>query len=201
VTALGGPYGTAAILKKRAGIPDSDTSRNDAVTSALATAAAAIHQYTGRQFGKTDTASERTFTLDARGADVHDFWTTDGLIIDGTAWDSSTSAYRLEPRDGIKNQVAGWPYERLARIYSTHPIYTALRFYEVEIAVTAKWGWAAEPADVTTASYMLAQDDLKSGDAPFGVAGFGDYVVRVRANPRVQQLLDPYVLDRLKVAS
>lgn len=201
MVAIGGPYNTRATLKREMGIPDSDTAKDTSLDEALAHAANAIHTYTGRQFGKTETASERTFVADGTGVDVHDFWTTEGLIIDGTAWDSATSSYVLLPRNGIKNQVPGWAYERLGRTLQLHPIYTALRNYDLEVVVTAKWGWSAVPANVYSASLMLAMDNEKSGDAPFGVAGFGDYVVRVKANPKVAELLDPFVLDKLKVAS
>jgi hypothetical protein len=40
---------------------------------------------------------------------------------------------------------------------------------------------------------MLAEETFKLKDAPFGVAGFGDFgVVRVRENPAVARLLAPY---------
>ena len=57
------------------------------------------------------------------------------------------------------------------------------------------------PAGIVQANLMLSSDDQKSGDAPFGVAGFGDYVVRIRANPKVQEKLAPYVIQPIKVAS
>lgn len=61
------------------------------------------------------------------------------------------------------------------------------------VHVTACWGWPQTPSPVVEASYILASEFWKMRDAPFGVAGFGEFgVVRVRRNPIVLQLLEPY---------
>jgi hypothetical protein len=43
--------------------------------------------------------------------------------------------------------------------------------------------------------------DNKAGDAPFGVAGFGDYAVRIRSNPMAEEKLRPYQKMPAKVGS
>jgi hypothetical protein len=202
MTALGGPYATRAQLKGRAKIPDSDTTNDAAVDRALIAGARSIHAFTHRQFGRAElvAASARTFEADGYGVDVDDFWSTTGLLVDGVAYTSAS--WTLLPRDGIKNQVPGYPYERIEYVNAVtlHPIYAAYRG-PVEVTITAPWGWAEVPGDVVEANLILGQDILKSGDAPFGVAGFGDYVLRVRQNPKAAELLSDYVLERLMVAS
>ena len=44
-----------------------------------------------------------------------------------------------------------------------------------------------------TGRIRMASADNKASDTPFGVAGFGDYAVRIRSNPMAQEKLDPYV--------
>lgn len=200
-TPLGGPYADPADVKRRANIPDSNTTLDTDVDMALASASDMINQYTGRQFGRTDTASQRTVRWSGVHLDTDDFWTTTGLVIDGVSWVDPNTTWILEPTDGVLNGVPGHPYERITRAYGDHPIYmSTLGSYRPPTLVTAKWGWAAVPGSIVQACLLLAADHLKSKDTPFGVAGFGDYVVRVRANPKVQELLDPFRRDAVKVA-
>lgn len=198
IAALGGPYASRADGKKQLSIPDSNTSRDAEVDSKLLSGADAINRWCGRQFGQVTVASEREFDWGPTGLDVDDFWTTDDLVLSGVAWDAGNPSYRLLPRNGIMDGVPGWPYTRLESIWTGHPIQPVYGGTEI---IAAKWGWAAVPASVTEANLLLMADDLKSGDAPFGVAGFGDYVVRIRANPKVQEKLAPYIKHPIKVAS
>jgi len=194
--ALGGPYADRATLKRRMGIPDTDTLQDGDVDDALSSASDAINQFTGRQFGQASEASTRTYVAGPSGVDTDDFWTTDGLLVNG-----SSTTYALEPANGIVNGVPGWPYSRLVSPYNGHPIYDSGSMFVLAVEVTARWGWARVPSSIKSACLMLAADTLKSKDAPFGVAGFGDYVVRVRANPKVAELLAPYVRDPIKAGS
>lgn len=193
----GGPYATRAQLKRRMGIPDAVTTQDTDVDDALLSASDTIHRYCGRQFGRVDVASARSFLAGPSGVDVDDFWTTDDLLIDGVAYDASSTSYALEPANGIRDGVSGWPYERIA--YSILWALPTWPYGGVVVAVTARWGWEAVPANIKDACLLLAADDLKSKDAPFGVAGFGDYVVRVRANPKAKEKLDPYAKWLAKV--
>jgi hypothetical protein len=197
---LGGPYATLSMLKTRMGIADSQTSRDTDLTQRLASASADINSWCHRQFGRAEDVSTRTFWVGPSGVDVHDFWTADGLVITpysngvaGTVWDMSTLS--LEPADGIVNQVPGWPYNRIAFASAVHPIYWTHPYRGATVQVTAKWGWATVPEPVVTSCLMLAVADDKAKDAPFGVAGFGDFAVRIRANPMVEQKLKDYILS------
>jgi hypothetical protein len=140
--------------------------------------------------------------------DTHDFWTDEDLAITpylgtspGTAWDVST--LELSPLDGIVNQVPGWPYNRIELAgLGSHPLWASSSWGGYTLWIAAKWGWAAVPSNVVTSCLMLAVADDKAKDAPFGVAGFGDFAVRIRANPMVEEKLKDYVLDgNLQVAS
>lgn len=193
--ALGGPYATRAALKRRMSIPDANTVQDADADSALASASEAINRWCGRQFGQALEASERTYTPGPGGVDTDDFWTTDDLVIWGTAY--AAGNYSLEPANGIVDGVPGWPFNRVGAPYGS---FLSFSWLDSPITVSARWGWAQVPESIVSACLMLAADTLKSKDAPFGVAGFGDYVVRVRANPKVAELLAPYVRYPAKVA-
>jgi hypothetical protein len=61
------------------------------------------------------------------------------------------------------------------------------------VEVTGVFGWPAVPAPVVQATMLVASELFRLRDAPFGVAGFGEFgAVRVRENPKVAALLDPY---------
>lgn len=205
---LGGPYATLSMLKSQMGIADSNTTRDTELTRRLVSASQDINSWTHRQFGRQEEASTRTFRAGRTGVDTHDFWTDTDLAIvpylgttAGTAWDVSTLS--LEPADGIVNQVPGWPYRRIAfNGANSHPLWAASSWTGYTVQVTAVWGWETVPENVVTSCLMLAAMDEKAKDAPFGVAGFGDFAVRIRANPMVEQKLRDYVLDEnLLVAS
>jgi len=194
VTDIGGPYADLEALKHRLDIPDDNTDHDTDLESSLIAASGTVNHFCGRQFGKTESATERRFRAGRRGVDVDDFWTADGLIVTpwangaaGTSW-TADYEFELEPPDGVVDGVPGWPFNRLT--YSTFGTWT---FYGVaHVRVTAKWGWADVPGPVRSATLMLAAMDWKSADAPFGYAAFGDYAARIRGNPMAQALLAPY---------
>jgi hypothetical protein len=203
---LGGPYATRAALKARMGIADSNTARDTELDQRLISAATDINAWCHRQFGRAEDASTRRFYAGRSGVDTHDFWTDEDLVITpyvngvaGTSWDTST--LELEPMDGIVNQTPGWPFNRIVHPMGDHPLTRAMSWSGHRIWVTAKWGWATVPENVVTANLMLAVADDKAKDAPFGVAGFGDYAVRIRQNPMVEEKLKDYVIDPVKVAT
>lgn len=61
------------------------------------------------------------------------------------------------------------------------------------VRITGTWGWPAIPTAVEEACLILAAETFKLKDAPFGVAGFGEFgVVRVRDNPKAAKKLARY---------
>lgn len=193
--AIGDLYATLAELKSRVGI--SDTDDDSKLTSALTAASRALEKWCKRQFNDAGSATARVYyPLDPRLVVVDDFHTVTGLIVahdtdDNGTFDETwlTGDYQLEPLNGIRDGVDGWPYQRIRAV-------EALTFYSgrrPSVQVTARWGWAAVPAPVKEATLMLAEEIFKMKDAPFGVAGFGDFgFVRVRDNPKVATLVKDY---------
>lgn len=193
--ALGARYATLAELKSRLGIPDTDD--DGSLGPALDTASRGIEKHCDRQFNDADTATARLFyPRTSHLADVDDFHTTTGLIVetdggdDGTfetTW--STSDYQLEPLNGIVDGETGWPKYQIRAVNGrTFPCGR-----RATLRVTARWGWAAVPAPVKEATLVLAEDVFKLKDSPFGSGGFSEFGrIRARANPHVVMLLNPY---------
>lgn len=210
--AMGDPYATLAQLKKRAGVPLSNTNEDDAMNSALAAASESVNRVTHRQFQKDDTPSPRVFAPNGpwEPLAVHDFHTTTGLVIatdddlDGafeTTW--AASDYQLEPLNGIVDEVSGWPFSMI------RPSWYSVGFpcgwwgnrQMASVQVTAAWGWAAVPSPVVEATLIVAAELWKLKDAPLGVAGLADFgVLRVRENPMAARKLVPYMKDPVLVA-
>lgn len=204
--ALGDPYATLDELKTRLRIGLSDTSDDSALSSALLVASRAVDKACNRQFNDAGTVSARVFrTNDWYRAEVDDFSTTTGLIIqsdeadDGqfeVTWQAGLD-YQLEPLNGIVDGEPGWPYWIICATESNYFVKWA-RWAQLQ--VTARWGWAAVPAAVKEATLIVAEETFKLKDAPFGVAGFGEYgAVRVRNNPMAWNLIAPYRRDPILV--
>lgn len=208
--ALGDSYATLEELKNYLTVPD--TVDDTELESALASASRDIDKTCGRQFNDAGTATARVFYPDGWDlVKVDDFSTTTGLIVktddgnDGTyetTWDSID--YQLEPLNGIVDGETGWPYNRIravgSRCFPTWCLVN-LPLFRAPIQITAQWGWAAVPAPVKQACLIIASETFKLRDAPFGVAGYGDFgPVRVRNNPMAMSKLGPYIRDRVMVA-
>lgn len=197
--AIGDSYATLPALKARYDI--ADDLDDDRLTAALASASREIEAYCGRQFNDAGAPSARRY-MPAPGclAVVDDFHTAEPVVEvapDGVTWAPWPAAdYVLTPLDGIVEGVPGWPWWRInahgGRRFVCSPRPT--------LRVTARWGWPAVPAPVVEACLLIASESFKLADAPFGVAGFGEFgPVRVRMNSRAQSLLAPYRRDVLLV--
>ncbi|HEX6968607.1 MAG TPA: hypothetical protein VF174_07345 [Micromonosporaceae bacterium] len=203
--ALGDPYATRDELKARLDIPDADTLDDNRMDEALTTVSREIETWCGRQFNNTTVASARVYQPRTTGLlVVDDFHTTTDLTIavdngdDGTyetTWPATD--YALEPRNGIVSGQTGWPYWR---IVATGNRWWPTTHRRPSVQVTAQWGWAAVPAPVKEACLIAAAELFKLGDAPFGIAGYGEFgPVRIRLNSRAMSLLAPYRLNPVKV--
>lgn len=203
--AIGDPYATLTQLKARLDI--TDTTDDARLTDALDSATREIEDWCERQFNDAGAASSRTYTPGSYDLlRLDDFSTTTGLIVttdtggDGTyATTWATTDYQLEPLNGVVRGRTGWPYNRIRAIGSYR--FPCSGSGRTTVQVTARWGWAAVPAPVVEACLILAAETFKAGDAPFGVAGFGEFgAVRVRANPLAQAKLAPYRRNPVLVA-
>lgn len=154
-----------------------------------------FYQTTGSQYFSPAPRSPWIIELD----DV-DLANTTGLVV-AVQW-SNTANYNetwtlntdfvVEPRNQSVNGIDGWPYTSLRSLSKIWPPRIA-DFYLDTVKVTGTFGWPAIPAPVTQATLMLAAERFKSGEAPWGVAGFSDFgAVRVRENPMVASMLAPY---------
>lgn len=111
------------------------------------------------------------------------------LVTDGDPW--TTDDYTLYPLNA----------ELLSPAYAYTKIVTtgSLRFPmdrtgRPSVSITATHGWSEVPDEVTQACLIRSTSILKRKDAPFGVAGFGEFgtSVRIRAeDPDVADLLAP----------
>lgn len=195
--ALDDPYATSAELKSRMAV--TVTTYDTPAAEAVIIASREIDEFCNRQFNKTTSATARTFITN--GSDLaycDDFHTTTGLVIktdtasDGlyaTTW--AAADYELQPLNNMMDGVSGWPFYR---IVATRALSFLTASRRAGLQVTAQWGWTAVPPAVKESCLILAEEMLKLKDAPFGVAGFGQFgAVRIRNNnPKVAALLNPY---------
>jgi hypothetical protein len=200
----GTPYATIQELKTRYKISDSED--DVLLTRALKVATAHIEDNVcKRQFNDTGSATARAFDpTNERTLFTHDFSTSTGFVLktddddDGVFETTWTSAdYELRPVNGYRNGKTGWPFLRVEAVGNR-------RFPNIRRAacqVTAQWGWAAIPWEVKEATLILSEELWKLKDAPFGIAGSGEFgAVRVRENPKVAAMLKEFKRKGVLVA-
>lgn len=197
--ALADPYATLVALKGYLKI--GDTVDDAQLTDALLSASRGIEKYCGRQFNDAGSVSARVYyPSTGYTVTVDDFSTVTGLIVktdesgDGvyeTTW--ATTDYQLEPLNGIVDGETGWPYYRICSLGVRWFPPRILTAPGPPVQITARWGWTAVPAPVKQACLIVAAETFRLKEAPFGVAGYGEFgVVRVRDNPMAASRLDPY---------
>lgn len=190
-------YITASNFKTRFGIT---VATDDArIAAHISAASRQVDSMCARHFA-TATETTRYFWPDGRHlARIDDCYDITAVAIDtaddGTYATTLTAGadYTVAPYNGVgPNGQTGWPTYQLEATGYTYWFYTHTR--RPSIAVTAKFGWAAVPDDVTEATYMLAhrlyfERDVPSGNVP-GSAEFGG--APLRRMWTVDQLLNPY---------
>jgi hypothetical protein len=192
-------YATVGEAQAWLSAPAGDT---QVLERAIETASRAIDDLCGRRFYRDTGTSARVYgaghiSFDRRTLWVDDIATTSGLAVatdeddDGTfetSW--PTAAWETRPVNGVVGGRSGWPVTALVAVDRSWP---SVR-YRSPVRVTAQWGWPEVPTEVRQACLIAVTDLFKLREAPFGVAGFGDYgVLRVRENPEVRRLLRPFV--------
>lgn len=196
-------YATPAQVKSYTGI--SDANSDSRIADVLAGVSREIDGHTHRRFYADLTATARRFTVEnVCAVELHDFWTTTGLVVeadyggDGTFETTYTTAdYELYPTDGIVDGETGWPYNEIRAVNQSFPC----QRLRPGLRVTAKWGWAAVPPSVHEACLILAAETLKLPDSVFGTGGYSEFgVIRVRDNPMAARKLARYVRDPVLVA-
>jgi len=189
-------YGTLAALKQRLGIEADDATRDTPLMSALGASSRGINKVTGRRFWLDDTATPRVYRLAGRvvcEADgdlllVDDIGNVDDLVVEtgsGSTW-SPLTRYETQPDNAL---AEGKPVTGLLRLGSWGTFTSRVR-------ITTRWGYPAEPEDITEASLIQASRLYKRKDSPEGIIGSAEWGVRnlSRRDPDVWALIEPYCL-------
>lgn len=209
-TNLGHLYATPQMLRSRVGLSASDTSYDLELQTACYAASRSLESYCQRLFWRTPASEARTFVPD--GADMfeldlgpyNDLVTVTSVATDldadgifETLWTSDQ--YVLEP---LNPQAAPErrPYTRVralgAAFFPTlyYPRYWGVQYgHRDRVQIIGVYGWPQVPEGIREAARILAAQLFRMRDAPLGVAAFGDVgVARVRSNPMVAELADPY---------
>jgi len=160
-----------------------------------------VDLHCGRRFWRDTTASTRVFRADEPGLLwVDDFYSTTDLVVEtdpagnGT-WSETWTVddYQPEPLNAAamaSDGTGAFAWWQLAAVGSRS---FPSGFRRAQARVTTRWGWSAHPDQVAEATLLKAASLYKRRDAPFGVAGVGDFgVIRIgRFDPDVIDLLRP----------
>ncbi len=194
-----GDYATETQLREQ--LSDDSSLLSPALLDRAVTASSrAIDHFCGRRFWADATAVARVYRpTDPTLAWVDDISTTTGLVVatdttgDGaydTVWDAGD--YELEPPNADAGGGAYAWWRIAATGAKTFPAVGRSR--RTSLQVTAAFGWSAVPVEIEQACLLKAASLFKRKDAPFGVAGFGEFgPVRIsrRMDPDVAELLTP----------
>jgi hypothetical protein len=186
-------YITLEELRDWLEVPADDTSDDELLAVDITAASRAIDTATGRQFGNTGVAEERTYPAEWRPDAGRWAVLTDDFMTAPTAFTAdgvAVAGYRAMPRNA---PARGRPYERLelavgAAVVPGYPDY--------EVAVTAVWGWTTVPAAVKLATRMQAGRFAARRGSPYGVAGSpelgNELRLLARLDPDVAVLIGGY---------
>jgi hypothetical protein len=194
-------YASVEELKSRLGI--TDTADDFELGLAVEAASRQVDEICGRYFWR-GTATRTYVPESVARQTLDDLVAVTALNVDrdgdGTfeeSWVQGTD-YALEVTPGRYNtQAKGepWPYTA-AVVLSGSKLFPFVWMWSHldRVQVIGTFGWPAVPLAVKQAALVAAADLFRLKDAPFGVAGFGEFgAVKITANPRVMALLHRYV--------
>lgn len=196
-------YATLAELKNRLDIDAGDTANDVELESAIQAASRSVDTHTSQHFFKVvesrtlvPHSSHRlklgTFNTLVSATEVATDTAGDGSY--ATVW--AVGDFQLVTHRGTSTQTSApekEPFTQIRAVGSLRfPMPSATGRLDL-VRVTGTWGWDAVPHAVHEACLIVAAETFKLRDAPFGVAGFGEFgVVRVRDNPKAAVLLVAY---------
>lgn len=167
---------------------------------AINAASRAVDHYTGRRFWQDAAPVDRTYRPTRTSfAYVDDISTETGLVVatdddlDGTfetEWTAGTD-YLLDPLN--VDAAADTPHAWTAlRAVGSRRFRADIR---PSLQVTAQFGWSAVPEEIAEATILKAVALFQRKNAPFGVAGFGEFgAVRItREDSDVVEILQAHV--------
>jgi hypothetical protein len=196
--------GYCEITDLRSHLADGSTKLDTAsLERAINAASRAIDRHCGRRFWLDADVATRTYAVpSADAAYVDDIGSRTGLVVkigtDGATFPTTLTAdtdFILEPRNA--DRFATDAFGAFA-FWQIRPVIGGLGLYvdpsTPTLQVTAKFGWSAIPDEVAEACVLKAASLFKRKDAPFGVAGFGEFgAVRIsRQDIDVVDLLSGY---------
>lgn len=132
------------------------------------------------------------FAVDYNGDGVYDTIWTEG---------ANYQLYRQDNTYNINDLGVARPFDLVKVILGTPVTPQGGEFFpfvwpftqDNRVQITATWGWAAIPPEVTHACTLLATQLFKEKDSPWGIAGVSDLgAVRVQASPWIADMLRPY---------
>jgi len=192
-------YCSVEELKSRLGLAASDTADDFEIRLAIDSVSREIDDFCRDQFWRG--TATRTFAacgpyeLELGGSPLVSVTTlkTDAAG-DGTyetTWASTD--YQLLPWAAADHAEAR-PYRTVKAIASnTFPHYRDTAARDDRVQIVGVFGWPAVPAAVKQACLIMSAETLKLKDAPFGVAGMGEFgPFRVRMNPAAATKLAAY---------
>lgn len=207
-TALNRFYCSIAELKSRIGLASTDTSDDDQLLLAVQSATRGIDQYCGRYFFQA--VDTRVFgTLDIETCMIDDLVSVTQLSTDSTGmsvydqvW--AASDYRLEPANAPSLSPEPEPYKMIRALAGGGGRYWFPWIYPLSnpdrVKITGVFGWPSVPYLVKQVALQASEDIYKLKDAPFGVMGSADMgIMRITANPQMQDMLWSYVRGKSKV--
>ena len=152
-----------------------------------------VNSYCQRTFTVPTAATTRTFVAtDEYVLTVPDIANTTGLIVVSDGSTVTAANYQLEVSPEVTGPIGvdgrTWPYTRIRLLTGSWPVDSDR---EADVSITARWGWAAVPPEVTLATKLLARDFLIARDTSFGIVQVGDFSRRIAANGVVETLLSP----------
>jgi hypothetical protein len=196
-------YCTTAQLREH--LEDTGTTLPAALLErAINASSRAIDRHCCRRFWLDSSTATRTYIVeDPLAAYVDDIGSRTGVVVkigtDGTTFPTTLTVdtdYILEPRNADK--FASTDFDAYAfwqiRMIGSRRLYPFCD--RPTLSVTARHGWSAVPSEVEEACILKAASLFKRKDAPFGVAGFGEFgAVRITRNDvDVLDLLGTYVI-------
>lgn len=202
----GNVYTTLAELKAALSVPATDTADDEDLTDAILAASRAVDGDCRRHFYRlTDTRTfEAADPYGVRLGAYMDLVSVTSLKTDtaatgtfATTW--AAGDYQLLCQDGTPNTLAGpepRPYQRIRAVGTNiFPMATTTASRSDLVQIVGVWGWPAVPDRIRRATRMMAAEQFKMRDAPFGAIGMADLgIIRVRENPKYLRLINDYRL-------
>lgn len=158
------------------------TENDGLLKEAIASASREVDKRCNRYFGKSESASERTFDVEGSGIVFIDDALPESLEV-------PLSGFTALPRGGIVDGIPGHPITRIKSAWLCEGD---------TVTVSAVWGWPEVPEVVREATKMLAAETLMQKDTPLGIKGMDEFgTIRMRDRQTIISKLGLY--DKFRV--